>query len=102
MDIANASMYDGSTAMAEAVLMAERVTKRKKVIVSAAVHPQYLEVAHTYVQHAGIELQHAEFDPASGQTSITAFDSIDEQTAAIVVQSPNFFGRIEGLQALSE
>src|SRR5213075_3426263 len=85
MDIANASMYDGSTAMAEAVLMAERVTRRKKVIVSAAVHPQYLEVAHTYVQHAGIELQHAEFDPASGQTSVAAFDSIDEQTAAIVV-----------------
>ncbi|HWP55886.1 MAG TPA: hypothetical protein VN476_17280, partial [Pyrinomonadaceae bacterium] len=50
MDIANASMYDGSTAMAEAVLMAERVTRQTKVIVSSAVHPQYLEVAHTYVQ----------------------------------------------------
>ncbi|HYX28494.1 MAG TPA: hypothetical protein VE863_08000, partial [Pyrinomonadaceae bacterium] len=59
MDIANASMYDGSTAMAEAVLMAERVTRRRKVIVSSAVHPQYLEVAHTYVQHAGIDLQQA-------------------------------------------
>ena len=102
MDIANASMYDGSTAMAEAVLMAERVTRRSKVIASAAVHPQYLEVAHTYVQHAGIELQHAAFDPTSGQTPITAFDSIDDQTAAIVVQSPNFFGSIEDLEALSE
>jgi len=66
MDIANASMYDGSTAMAEAVLMAERVTKRTKVIVSSAVHPQYLEVAHTYVQHAGIDLEVASFDSASG------------------------------------
>jgi glycine dehydrogenase subunit 1 len=102
MDIANASMYDGSTAMAEAVLMAERVTRRSKVIASAAVHPQYLEVAHTYVQHAGIELQHAAFDSISGQTPITAFDSIDDQTAAIVVQSPNFFGSIEDLEALSE
>src|SRR6202171_6258830 len=102
MDIANASMYDGSTAMAEAVLMAERVTKRSKVIASAAVHPQYLEVAHTYVQHAGIELQHAAFDPLTGQTPISAFDSIDDQTAAIVVQSPNFFGSIEDLDALSE
>ncbi len=102
MDIANASMYDGSTAMAEAVLMAERVTRRAKVVASAAIHPQYLEVAHTYVQHAGIELHHAAFDPTSGQTPINAFDSIDDQTAAIVVQSPNFFGCIEDLEALSE
>jgi glycine dehydrogenase subunit 1 len=101
MDIANASMYDGSTAMAEAVLMAERVTRRAKVIVSSAVHPQYLEVAHTYVQHAGIELQRAEFDPVSGQTPASAFDAIDDQTAAIVVQSPNFFGCVEDLQALA-
>src|ERR1700687_3060318 len=102
MEIANASMYDGSTALAEAVLMAERVTKRSKVIASSAVHPQYLEVAHTYVQHAGIELQHAPFDSTSGQTPNSAFDSIDDQTAAIVVQSPNFFGCIEDVKALSE
>ena len=101
MDIANASMYDGSTAMAEAVLMAERVTKRSKVIVSNAIHPQYLDVAHTYVQHAGIDLQHAAFDEATGQTSAAKFDAIDGHTAAIVVQSPNFFGCIEDLQALS-
>src|SRR5438067_8781162 len=102
MDIANASMYDGSTAMAEAVLMAERVTKRSKVIVSSAIHPQYLEVAHTYVQHAGIDLQRAEFDAASGQTLATAFAAVDDETAAIVVQSPNFFGCIEDLSALAE
>ena len=102
MDIANASMYDGSTAMAEAVLMAERVTKRSKVVASAAIHPEYLAVAHTYVQHAGIELQHAPYDQATGQTPVTAFDSIDDKTAAIVVQSPNFFGCIEDLEALSE
>jgi len=102
MDIANASMYDGSTALAEAVLMAERVTKRSKVIASSAVHPQYLEVAHTYVQHAGIELQHAPFDSETGQTPLSAFDTIDDQTAAIVVQSPNFFGCIEDVAALAE
>jgi glycine dehydrogenase subunit 1 len=99
MDIANASMYDGSTAMAEAVLMAERVTKRTKVVASAAIHPQYLEVAHTYVQHAGIDLEHAPFDTGTGQTVV---DAIDDQTAAIVVQSPNFFGCIEDLATLSE
>jgi glycine dehydrogenase subunit 1 len=102
MDIANASMYDGSTAMAEAVLMAERVTKRSKVVASAAIHPEYLAVAHTYVQHAGIELQHAAYDPDTGQTPVSAFDSIDDKTAAIVVQSPNFLGCVEDLQALSE
>jgi glycine dehydrogenase subunit 1 len=99
MDIANASMYDGSTAMAEAVLMAERVTKRSKVVASAAIHPQYLEVAHTYVQHAGIELEHAPFDSETGQTLV---DSIDDRTAAIVVQSPNFFGCIEDVEILAE
>src|SRR5881398_82906 len=56
MDLANASMYDGSTAMAEAVLMAERVTRRSRVLVSDAVHPEYMRVAETYVAHAGIEL----------------------------------------------
>src|SRR5204862_6461902 len=102
MDIANASMYDGSTAMAEAVLMAERVTRRRKVIVSSAVHPQYLEGAHTYVQHAGIDLQPANFDPTTGQTPVSAFDGIADQTAAIVIQSPNFLGCIEDVSALAE
>jgi glycine dehydrogenase subunit 1 len=102
MDIANASMYDGSTAMAEAVLMAERVTKRSKVIASAAVHPQYLEVAHTYVQHAGIELEQSLYCTETGTTLPESLSAIDDQTAAIVVQSPNFFGCIEDLQALGE
>jgi glycine dehydrogenase subunit 1 len=102
MDVANASMYDGSTALAEAVLMAERVTKRTKIVASSAVHPQYLEVAHTYVQHAGIELQEAAVDRATGQTPASAFDSIDDHTAAIVVQSPNFFGCVEDVAALAQ
>lgn len=102
MEIANASMYDGSTAMAEAVLMAERVTRRSKVVVSSAVHPQYLEVAQTYVQNAGIALEQAAFDSTTGQTPGSSFDLIDDKTAAIVVQSPNFFGCIEDVAALTE
>src|SRR5258706_12413032 len=86
MDLANASMYDGSTAMAEAVLMAERVTRRSKVIASAAIHPQYLEVAQTYAQHAGIEFVHAPFDSGTGQTLV---ESTYDHTAAIVGQTPN-------------
>src|SRR5207245_6124856 len=98
MDIANASMYDGSTAMAEAVLMAGRVTKRSKVIASSAIHPEYLAVAHTYVQHAPIELQHSVYCAETGTTLPDALARLDDQTAAVVVQSPNFFGCIEDLQ----
>jgi glycine dehydrogenase subunit 1 len=101
MEVANASMYDGSTALAEAVLMAERVTKRSKVIACGAIHPEYLEVITTYVQHAGIELLHAPIDSETGQTS-GALDLLDEKTAALVVQSPNFFGCIEDVAALAE
>lgn len=100
MEVANASMYDGSTALAEAVLMAERVTKRSKVIACGSIHPEYLEVVNTYVQHAGIELKHAEFDPATGQTSSNI--ALDDKTAAIVVQSPNFFGCIEEVTELAD
>jgi glycine dehydrogenase subunit 1 len=102
MDIANASMYDGSTAMAEAVLMAERVTRRSKVIASSTIHPEYLAVAHTYVQHAGIELQHCGHSKESGTTLADSLADLDDKTAAVVVQSPNFFGCIEDVQALAD
>ncbi|MEP6719660.1 MAG: aminomethyl-transferring glycine dehydrogenase subunit GcvPA [bacterium] len=101
LEVANASMYDGSTALAEAVLMAERVTKRTKVIACGAIHPEYLDVVTTYVQHAGIELVRAEFNPATGQTSDVG-ELLDDKTAALVVQSPNFFGCIEDVAALAE
>jgi len=102
MDLANASMYDGSTALAEAVLMAERVTRRSKVIASAAVHPQYLEVVKTYVQHAGIDLEVTDFDQKTGQGGAALAEAVDDQTAALVVQSPNFFGCIEDVKALAD
>jgi len=102
MEVANASMYDGSTALAEAVLMAERVTKRSKVVASSAAHPQYLEVVRTYVQHAGIHLELAPFDEQTGQAWKSLVAAIDDQTAALVVQSPNFFGCVEDLSALAD
>jgi glycine cleavage system P protein (glycine dehydrogenase) subunit 1 len=102
MDVANASMYDGSTALAEAVLMAERVTRRSKVVISNSVHPEYLEVINTYVQHAGIELVRQDFDPETGQTAPDSLSSLDDRTAALVIQSPNFFGSVEDVQALTE
>jgi glycine dehydrogenase subunit 1 len=102
MEVANASMYDGSTALAEAVLMAERVTKRSKVVASGAVHPQYLEVVRTYVQHAGIDLELVEFNNETGQAGTKLGEAIDDHTAAVVVQSPNFFGCIEDLAKLAD
>src|SRR5690242_304689 len=102
MDMANASMYDGSTAMAEAVLMAERVTRRSKVIASSAIHPGYLDVAHTYVQHAGIELEHTAHSKETGTTLTESLARLDDKTAALVVQSPNFFGGVEDVQSLAE
>jgi glycine dehydrogenase subunit 1 len=100
MDVANASMYDGSTAMAEAFLMAQRVTKREKVLVAETVHPEYLQVAHTYVQHCGIGLETFGFDKETGRAS--DLEKLDDTCAALVVQSPNFFGCIEDLQALAD
>src|SRR5687767_9538826 len=100
MDVANASMYDGSTAMAEAFLMAQRVTRREKVLVAETVHPEYLEVARTYVQHCGIGLDTISFDEQTGR--IHDLDKLDDKTAALVIQSPNFFGCIEDLQSLAD
>ncbi|MCA1629458.1 MAG: aminomethyl-transferring glycine dehydrogenase subunit GcvPA [Acidobacteria bacterium] len=101
MEVANASMYDGSTGLAEAVLMAERVTRRRKVLVSPALHPEYLRVAETYVEHAGVELQRGDFDEGAG---LSSFDEagVDSETAALVVQSPNFFGCVEEVERLAE
>ena len=101
MDVANASMYDGSTAMAEAVLMAERVTRKTRVLVSAAVQPEYLQVAETYVAHAGIELGRLEVDEASGRTSLDTA-ALEKDVAAVVIQSPNFYGCVEDLKAFAD
>lgn len=102
MEVANASMYDASTGVAEAVLMAERITRRGKAIVSSAVHPEYLEVVRTYVQHAGIELAQVDFDPTTGRTSGDLDSMLDDSIAAVVIQSPNFFGSIEDVRALAD
>lgn len=100
MEVANASMYDGSTAMAEAYLMAQRVTRRPKIVVATSVHPEYREVAATYAQHGDTEIVEIHFDAATGRLS--DLSALDDRTAALVVQSPNFFGCIEDLDALAK
>lgn len=102
MDVANASMYDGSTAMAEAFLMAQRVTRKNKVVIAQTVHPEYLEVAKTYTQHGDLTIETVHFDQETGRVSEEELNKIDASTAAFVVQSPNFFGCIEDVKALAE
>lgn len=100
MEVANASMYDGSTAMAEAYLMAQRVTRRDKIVVAKSVHPEYRDVAVTYAQHGDTEIVEIDFDEATGRVS--GLEALDDKTAALVVQSPNFFGCIEDLKSLAD
>ena len=100
MEVANASMYDGSTAMAEAYLMAQRVTRREKIVVAKSVHPEYREVATTYDQHGDSEIVEIGFDETTGR--VNGLEALDDKTAALVVQSPNFFGCIEDLNALAD
>lgn len=102
MDVANASMYDGSTSMAEAFLMAQRVTRRHKVLVAKTVHPEYLQVAETYTQHGDLTLGTIGFDEKTGRVLADDLEKLDKETAAIVVQSPNFFGCIEDLQPIAD
>lgn len=102
MDVANASMYDGSTSTAEAVLMAQRVTRRDKILIAETVHPEYVEVTKTYTQHGDSSFQKAAFDKETGRIAAGEIDKLDNQTAALIVQSPNFFGCVEDLQALAD
>lgn len=100
MDVANASMYDGSTSTAEAVLMAQRVTRRDKVLIADSVHPEYIEVTKTYTQHGDTLIETVAFDKETGR--VTDLDKLDDKTACLVVQSPNFFGCVEDLQNLAD
>ena len=99
MEVSNASVYDGSTAMAEAYLMAQRVTRRDKIVVAKSVHKEYREVATTYAQHGDTEIVEIDFDEATGRIIDTS--ALDNKTAALVVQSPNFFGCVEDLETLA-
>ncbi|MFC6646605.1 aminomethyl-transferring glycine dehydrogenase subunit GcvPA [Granulicella cerasi] len=103
MEIANASMYDGSTGCAEAVMMAVRITGRSSAIVARTVHPEYREVLRTTVQHQGIPVSEVEYMRESGAVDLAALDAaINDDTACVLIQSPNFFGTIEDVKAIAE
>lgn len=103
MDVANASMYDGSTALAEAALMAARLTGKGGLLVARSVHPEYQEVLHTYAKNQGMPITEFAYDPETGAID---FDDLEHKlnnlTAAVILQSPNFFGVVEDVKRAAE
>src|SRR6478736_5632821 len=102
MEVANASMYDGSTAAAEAVMMAVRLSGRRSVVIARSVHPEYREVLTTYAHHQNLPLSTASFKD-SGRLNLEELEkSITPDTACVLIQSPNFFGTIEDAATIAE
>jgi glycine cleavage system P protein (glycine dehydrogenase) subunit 1 len=102
MDLANASMYDGSTGAAEAVMMAVRITGKSSAVIARSLHPEYREVLQTYATHQGIPLRTVAFTD-SGRVDIKELEkSVLDDTACVLVQSPNFFGTVEDVEAIAD
>jgi glycine dehydrogenase subunit 1 len=102
MEVANASMYDGSTGAAEAIMMAVRVTGRKSALVARSVHPEYREVMSTYSQHQGMPISEFGF-LENGRVDMAELEKkITGETAGVLIQSPNFLGTIEDVDAIAD
>jgi glycine dehydrogenase subunit 1 len=103
MEVSNGSLYDGASSLAEAASMAFRITKRKKILLSQAIHPEYRKVIETYIDPDQQEIILIPYKKADGRTDEKALsDLLDETVNAVVIQSPNFFGVIEDLQGIGE
>jgi glycine dehydrogenase subunit 1 len=103
MDVANASMYDASTAAPEAAMMAVRITGRSKILVAKSVHPEYREVQRTYAKNQGLPIEEFGYDAESGMIDLADLESkLDKQTACVMIQSPNFFGVVENVKQAAE
>ena len=103
MDVANASMYDGSTAVPEAAMMAARATGKARVLAARSVHPEYREVLRTYARNQGMPVEEFGYVSASGAIDLEDLErKLDDLTAAVIVQSPNFFGIVEPVKAAAE
>ena len=99
LDVANASMYDGSTACAEAVMMAQRVTRRKKAVLSGGLHPHYAATTQTIAHAEGMDIVR---QAAAIDAEAAVLDAIDADTAAVVVQTPNVFGVVTDVSKIAE
>ena len=96
MEVANASMYDGSTSVPESAMMAARITRRQKILAARSLHPEYRQVLDTYTLRQGLPVETVAYDAASGQMDLADLDSkLGDDVAAVIVQSPNFFGVVD-------
>jgi len=103
LDVANASVYDGASGTAEAVLMAQRLTRRDRGVLAGDLHPEYRDTIATYVSGRGVEIVTASVGRRDGQLAVQpAEELLDERTACLVVQQPTFFGRVEDLSRAAE
>jgi glycine dehydrogenase subunit 1 len=103
MDVANASMYDGSTAVPEAAMMAVRATGKGRVLVARSVHPEYREVLRTYAKHQGMPVEEFGYVQETGAIDLEDLErKMDGLTASVIVQSPNFFGIVDQVKAAAE
>jgi glycine dehydrogenase subunit 1 len=102
MEVSNASMYDGSTALAEAVLMGARVSRKLRFLMSSSIHPEYRTVVDTYLRHQNLEVDLIGFRQDGTVNLGELEERIGTDVAAVVVQSPNFFGNIEPLEKLAK
>ena len=100
MQVANASMYDGASAMAEAAVLAAKTLNRNKIIMLQSVHPEYRQVVNTYCWANGYEVVEIPYAGSGRMDEKTLQEAVDENTAAVLVQSPNFFGVIEDISAI--
>jgi glycine dehydrogenase subunit 1 len=99
LEVANASMYDGSTACAEAVMMAQRVTRRKRAVLSGGLHPHYAAVTQTIAHAEGMDIVR---QPCAIDAEAQVLEAIDAETACVVVQTPNVFGTITDVSKIAE
>jgi glycine dehydrogenase subunit 1 len=103
MEVSNASMYDGASSVAEAIGMVHRITRKRKVLVSETIHPDYRKVIRTYIDPDQQEIVVVPYYKDEGRTDERMLDNLlDEEVGSVVIQSPNFFGVIEDLQRIEE
>ena len=100
MDVANSSMYDGGTSLAEAAMLAAGHTKRKKIVISSTVHPEYRDVVKMYAYGQSVDV--VEVPAKDGHTDLEALQALAVDAAAVIVQYPNFFGQVEDIQAAGD
>jgi len=103
LDVANSSVYDGASAVGEAVLMAQRLTRRERVVLAGSVHPQWRDVVRAYVAARGVDIATSQISlEPDGLREQRVLDLVDEHTACVVVQQPDFFGHVRDLNGLSD